>query len=56
MTTPTRSIDRKLEALQKRIEAELKFKPMKSAPTDGMTSTASTKETFVPNRPKGTAP
>ena len=56
MTTPSRSIDRKLEALQKRIEAERKVKPLKSAPTDGMTSTSSTKETFVPNRPKGTAP
>lgn len=56
MTAPSRSLDRKLEALQKRIEAERKFNPMKNAPTDGMTSTDSTKENFVPNRPKGTAP
>ena len=56
MTAPSRSIDRKLEALQKRIESERKFKPMKSAPTDGATSTVSTKDNFVPNRQKGTAP
>ena len=53
MTRPARSIDRKLEALAKRIEAERK--PMTRPPTDGLTSTASTEDKFIPNhRPKGT--
>lgn len=48
--TPTRSIDRKLEALKKRIDAERK--PMTRPPTEGLTSTASTKDKLVPQKPK----
>jgi hypothetical protein len=47
----TRSIDRKLEALRKRIDAERKAAPMTKPPTEGLTSTSSTKELNVPRAP-----
>lgn len=56
MATPTRSIDRKLDALQKRIDAEKAKKPMSErAPTQGLTNwEQTTAEKYVPNpRPKG---
>ena len=34
----TRSIDRKLEALQKRIDAERNRKPVERPPTEGLTN------------------
>ena len=51
---PVRGIDRKLDALKKRIDAERAKKPMSGPPTDGLTSTMSTENSNIPmKRQKG---
>jgi hypothetical protein len=44
---PVRSIDRKLDALRKRLEKERASKPM-TKPIDGLTSTLSTENNDIP--------
>jgi hypothetical protein len=51
---PVRGIDRKLDALKKRMEAERKKKSEFAPPIDGLTNTLSTENVNIANKPRVT--